>query len=229
MLRSRLPVSLCFSLLVLVLLPEDAAGCSCALFSACQTYARSRAVFVAEVLDVTEAATAVRKSARMRVIRSYKGDAATGQTVTVFTLRGRSADCSLDLDAGDRYVLFADGADGRYSTSMCHGSYPLPAGAPLPDLPPPAGTVTGRLTRPAADAGAPPVPLAGVPVWVETAGGRIESRTDRDGRFRLDEVPTGMRAVRFDAGTGGVAGMVIDLQSSDDCAEIDVSPQGRRD
>ena len=69
--------------------------------------------------------------------------------------------------------------------------------------------------------------MAGVPVWVATADGRIESRTDRNGRFRLDNVPTGMREVRFEVGTGEPVGMVIDLQSADDCAEVNMSPMPR--
>lgn len=223
--RFRLPASLAFALLVFVAVPEDAAGCSCGAFSACQTYARARAVFVAEVLDVTDDATADRKTARMRVIRSYKGDAAAGQTVTVVTLSGTAASCSLDLDAGDRYVLFAGGAEGRYGSTLCHGSYPLAANAPVPDLPLSAGTVTGQVTLPAVDARARPVPMPGVPVWVDTAGGRIESRTDGNGRFQLNKVPPGMRTVRFDVGTGEEVGMAIDLRSADDCADVNVSPR----
>ena len=66
--------------------------------SACQNFARAHAVFVAEVLDVTEsAALSTLKIASMRVMRSYKGDAATGQTITVRTFRGTSANCSIDF------------------------------------------------------------------------------------------------------------------------------------
>ena len=206
----RLLVSLGVALLGLFVVPADASACSCAAHSACQSYARARAVFVAEVLDVTDPATPDSKTARVRVIRSYKGDAARGQTVTVVTLRGGPDSCSLDLGVGDRYVLFAGGSEGRYGTSMCQRSYRLAPGAALPDLPLLAGTVTGQLTLPAADGRASKVPMAGVPVWVATADGRIESRTDRNGRFRLDNVPTGMREVRFEVGTGEPVGMVIE-------------------
>ena len=227
MFRYRLFASLGLALLGLFVVAEDAAACSCGGFSACQNFAKAHAVFVAEVLDVTESASSDIKIASMRVIRSYKGDAATGQTVTVRTLRGTSANCSIDFAAGERYLLFAGGAKGRYGTTMCQGGYRLAAEAPLPELPLLAGTVTGQLTLPGADGRASKTPIAGVPVWVETADGGIRSRTDRHGRFRLNNVPTGMRAVRFDVGTGEPVGMVIDLRSADDCAEVNVSPRPR--
>ena len=61
--------------------------------------------------------------------------------------RGSSASCSLDVDAGDRYVIHAGGGADGYSTSLCQGSYGLKKDAPLPELPPPGGVVTGTLVR----------------------------------------------------------------------------------
>ena len=193
--------------------------------SSCQLFASAGAVFVADVIDVTESAAGPKRS-RMRVVRAYKGTAKAGDEVTVAMPRGSSASCSLDVDAGDRYVIHAGrGADG-YSTSLCQGSYRLKKDDPLPDLPPAGGVVTGKLVRNGSDASSfEPKPIAGAPLWIVTPDGRIESKTDSKGTFRLSGVPPGPWTVRFDVGPAERAEARIMLHSPQDCAEVYASPR----
>src|SRR5262245_9519959 len=109
----------------LLAVPRRVDACSCVERSSCQRYASSSAVFVADVLGVAEPVTPGPKTTRMRVVRTYKGGPAVGETVTVTMPRGSTASCSLDVAAGKRYVIFGGGDRSVYSTSFCHGSYPL--------------------------------------------------------------------------------------------------------
>ena len=162
----------------------------------------------------------------MRVVRSYKGTAKAGEEVAVLMPRGTSASCSLDVDPGDRYVIHAGaGADG-FSTSMCHGSYGLKKEDPLPDLPPPAGQVKGTIYRyhVGAPSGQERTPIVDALVWVVTPDGRIEARTDADGRFTMTGVPLGPRMVRSDVAPGERVESRINLEFKEDCAEVFATP-----
>jgi hypothetical protein len=213
-------------LLVLAAFPRLTDACSCVSMSSCQRFASSSAVFVADVIDVTAGATGPKRS-RMRVVRTYKGTAKPGDEVTVTMPRGSSASCSLDVDAGDRYVIHAGtGADG-YSTSLCQGSYGLKKDDPLPDLPPPGGQVTGLIYRYriGAPRGQERTPIVDALVWVVTSDGRIEARTDGEGRFKMMGVPLGPRMVRSDVAPGERVEERINLQFEGDCAEVYGTPR----
>jgi hypothetical protein len=223
--RARLHAlfGLAVTVVAVVALPSAVDACSCVSSSSCQRFAMSGVVFAGEVVDVKDAAT--NKVARLKVIRSYKGDAVAGETVTLTLPRGSSASCSLDVDPGDRYVIHGGRKAGQYSSSLCAGSYGLRSGDPLPDLPPPAGQVTGRLYRFTDVPGAyERNGVIGARVWVVTPDGPIETRTDGDGRFRLTGVPQGPRMVRFEVGPGEGAEERIDLQFAGDCAEVYAIP-----
>jgi hypothetical protein len=75
--------------------------------------------------------------ARLKVIRSYKGDAVAGETVTLTLPRGSSASCSLDAMVGARFVIFATVRDGVFSTNLCSGSHRIAPGTTPPELPAP--------------------------------------------------------------------------------------------
>ncbi len=214
-------------LLVLAGFPRLADACSCVRSSSCQRYAGVPVAFVGDVLEVAQPATAGPKSVQMRVVRAYKGGPKVDETVTVTMPRGTSASCSLDVAAGRRYVILAGGEKGVYSTSLCHGSYPLEAGAPLPDLPPPGGQVTGLIYRyhVGAPTGQEHTPIVGALVWIVTPDGRIEVRTDAEGRFKMTGVPQGPRMVRSDVAPGERVEERIDLEFEGDCAEIYGSPR----
>ncbi len=220
--RALLPFMFC----VVLVIPRLADACSCVRMSSCQQFASVSAAFVADVLEVTEPATPGPKTTRMRVVRAYKGGPTVGETVTVTMPRGSSASCSLDVAAGKRYVILAGGAAGVYSTSMCHGSYSLEADAPVPDLPPPAGQVTGVINRyrMGAPRGQEWIPIVDALVWVVTPDGRIEARTDAAGRFKMTGVPLGPRMVRSDVAPGERVEERIDLQFKEDCAEVFATP-----
>lgn len=206
--------------------PRLVEACSCVSMSPCQLYASAGAVFAGEVIDVVEPPVKGAKVARLKVLRSYKGDARVGETVTLSLPRGSSASCSLDTKPGDRYVVHGGGAAGQYGSSLCQGSYGLRPGDPLPELPVPGGQVTGQLYRFVSGARGNERPgIAGVRVWVVTEDGPIETRTDADGRFRLIGVPQGPRLVRFDVGGGERAEERINLQFKDDCAVVYASPE----
>ncbi len=216
--RALLPVLV----LALVIVPRLADACSCVPMSSCQRYASVTSVFVADVLEVAEPVTPGPKTARMRVVRAYKGGSTVGETVTVTMPRGSSASCSLDVAPGRRYVIFSGGEKGVYSTSLCHGSYSLQADAPMPDLPPPGGRVTGEIHRyrVGAPTGQERTPVVGALVWIVTPDGRIEARTDDAGRFTMTGVPLGPRMVRSEVAPGEAIEERIDLQFKDDCAEV---------
>ena len=225
MFRALSPALFPALLVALVACPPLADACSCIDLSSCQLFASADAVFVADVVDVTEGATGAKRS-RMRVVRAYKGTAKAGDEVTVAMPRGTSASCSLDVDPGDRYLIHAGaGADG-YSTSMCQGSYGLKKDDPLPELPPPGGLVTGMLARHNNDgSNFKLLPIAGAPLWIVTPDGRIESKTDSEGRFRVSGVPPGKWTVRFDVGPTERAEAPIVLRAPQDCADVFATPR----
>jgi hypothetical protein len=227
MVRAVLPIVV----LALAIGPRLADACTCVPMSSCQRYASATAVFVADVVEVAALVTPGPKTTRMRVVRAYKGGSAAGDTVTVTLPRGSAAGCSLDVVPGKRVVIFGAGEKGVYSTSICHGSYSLEPDAALPDLPPPAGRVTGQIQRykVGAPTGQERTPVAGALVWVVTPDGRIEARTDAEGRFTMTGVPLGPRMVRSVVAPGEGIEERIDLQSKDDCAEVYAytSPTGR--
>lgn len=204
--------------------PRLAEACSCIPMSSCQRYASVTSVFAADVLEVAEPASQVQgpKTTRMRVVRSYKGGAPVGETVTVTMPRGSSASCSLDVAVGKRYVIFGGGGKDGYSTGLCYGSFSLKPGDPLPDLPAPGGQVTGVLQRyrRGAPTGSEWLPIADALVWLVTPDGRIEARTDAEGRFRMTGVPLGPRLVRSDVAPGERVEERINLQFKEDCAEV---------
>jgi hypothetical protein len=218
-------------LIVLTLLlaaPRLADACSCMFSSPCRTYASADAVFAGDVVEVREGpldGPPTPKVVRLRVASAYKGAVEVGQVATVTMPSGSSASCSLDIAPGARLVVFAGAEGERFTTNLCRGSHVLPAGAPWPNLPPPGGVVSGRLSR--LDRDAPDRSLPDVAVWIVTPGGKLATRTDPTGAFRLAGVPAGRWTVQFGLDAHEHADQTIELQSADDCAEVYAWPRPR--
>lgn len=193
---------------------RDAAACSCSPGLPCGRWVGSTAVFVGDVVDVQRADGV--ETARIRVARAYKG--ITPDT-SIVTLIARSTSCSLAWRAGERWVVYADSGPHGLRSSLCSGSRKLAADAPLPDLRPEPGVVDGWLVRYRAPSGVEPW-IEGAPVWIETPGGRIVSRTETQGRFRLTGVPAGSWAVEFDLGGREAAVAQATVASPDHCATV---------
>ena len=123
-------------LLAVLALPRLADACSCVALLPSERYAKADAVFLGDVVEVTEVPR--RKTVTLTVTRAYKGGMKAGETVTVVMPGGSSASCSLDVAKGARLVIYGRMDAGTVRTNLCQGSYRLQPGAPLPDLPPPA-------------------------------------------------------------------------------------------
>ncbi len=127
--------------------PRSVDACSCLATSACQQVAAAEAVFVGDVLDVTEPGTG-RKVVRLRVVRSHKGSPKPDQVVTVTLPPGSSASCSLDAVVGARFVMFATMRDGALATNLCAGSHGVAPGTTPPELPAPCPRPEAAADRP---------------------------------------------------------------------------------
>ena len=208
---------------------REGQACSCIPISPCMRYSGAEAVFLADVINVDEDAR--QKRVRMHVVRVWKGEVAEDVIVTAGP--GTSASCSIDVEVGQRRVVYAGGSKDRFSTSLCSGGWALKPGAPDPQLPPLGGRVEGRVVQLRANWTSRDdlfAPVAGVRVWVGTPRGPIDAHTDVDGRFRLEKVPPGRHVVRVDLGPAEEAWEeIVDLRSPDDCADVFVStrPSGR--
>jgi hypothetical protein len=113
--------------------------------SPCEQAAAADAVFVGEVLEVSEPSDGP-KRVTMRVLRRDKGTGTTNEVITVRMPRGSSASCSLEARVGARLVIFATVRDGALRTNLCAGSYGIPPGdaLPKPTMPCPRQAVSGR-------------------------------------------------------------------------------------
>ena len=214
---------------------RESAACSCVPRSPCQIFDSASAVFLGTVVDVQE--DKARQVAHIQVERVWKGQLDT--IVSVATSPGTTASCSAEFKVGQRRVVFASGSANDYSTSFCAGGGVLAPGGRVPDLPPVAGRVSGRvyelpfegLMRSRESGDDPSVPVPSARVWFETPAGRRETTADADGRFQFDLVPPGPIALQFDLGPAlEVAfGHTFALANTSDCAapHIVARPSGR--
>ena len=135
--------------------PEHAEACSCIPPPPpAEALQRMGAVFEGRVVSVAPDAERMRLTARVQVLRRWKGANATEVEVAT---AGDSAMCGVSLEEGRTYLLYADaGADGTagISVSLCsrttgieQAAADLAAlGAPLaasPPAPPAAGDAPG--------------------------------------------------------------------------------------
>ena len=211
---------------------SESAACSCVERSPCQTFAAASAVFLGDVISVQQGATEV--VARMQVRHVWKGQ--LDEVVSVRGGSGRSS-CDAHFEVGQRRLVFAGGASGSLSTSVCSGGGVLPVTAPLPNLPPVPGRLSGlvadipieRFARSRKDGSDPTVPVTGR-IWFDTPSGRRETAIDAHGRFQFDNVDPGEGTLHAEVGPAYEApGTDFRLEDITDCEEVFVlaRPAGR--
>jgi hypothetical protein len=204
------------TLATVVGLADEASACSCMYLSPCALYGRSDAVFVGDVVEVGEEATNDwGRIVQVRVVRAGKGVDA-GQLVRL-DVPSEGSSCAMGFEVGQRWMVFAHAGQGRMGTSGCSGTHRLSLDARLPDLPARGGTVHGSLRTLGAGGDPELQGLADVPAWIDTPDGRIATRTDRDGFYRLEGVPPGEWKIQFDPGKGLAAQAFADVTAGQDC------------
>ena len=202
-------------------LAGEAAACSCAPLNPCLNAGRASAVFLGTITHVESGDHGA--SMRLRVERTWKG--VLGEHVEV-SQPPHSGMCGFPVQVGERWVIFADGEPGRWSTSMCSGGWKAGEERRFRRVMPPAGDVVGRLLRPAEHprrALGSTEPIGGTRVWVRSSSACIVStRTDAAGRFRLTGLNLAEPAVlSADLAPGEVLPRtVVGFGSQEACGEL---------
>ena len=201
---------------------EDVWACSCVPRSPCSMYSATSTVFLGRVLEVHREGEI--NIARIEVSRIWKGT--VDPVVTVSNEAGTS--CSFDFSVGQRFLVFGEGSGSRFRTQMCAGGGPLRANDPEPELPPPAGRVTGsvfRLNESFRSRDDLIVRMPGARIWLTVNDQVIETRADAAGLFRLDGVPAGTHTIHADVGPAFEAITQVALRSPSDCAVATIMPR----
>jgi hypothetical protein len=68
-------------------------------------------------------------------------------------------------------------------------------------------------------------PMAGTRVWLEAGGRVLETRTDGNGRFTLDRVPSGIHTIHADVGPALEGLTRVALLSPSDCGNVVITPR----
>ncbi|MDQ7773519.1 MAG: hypothetical protein RDU13_08335 [Elusimicrobiales bacterium] len=115
----RFSASAALAALVLAGLAGSASACSCAdLPTLEERFARDAAIFIGEV-TASEWVTKRERVVTLRVLKAWKG--VEGGTVTV-TTGGFVAGCGVMFSEGQAFLVYASGAEGGLSTSVCSGT-----------------------------------------------------------------------------------------------------------
>jgi hypothetical protein len=197
---------------------ERVEACLCVDPSPCARFRSADVVFVGRVLQVRRSPESDLATFRMSVLRAGKG-LTRGQVIEVRAGDARST-CSLDAVPGERWMIYAQRAAGVLTTHRCSATR-LAADEPLPSLPPQPGSVAGVATT--ENEAGEQVGLAGVAVVIDTEERRISTRTSRDGRFVLRDVPPGRHTLRVDVPPGQSAEADVGLASARECVYEHVS------
>lgn len=225
-----------FALITAVLWPSPADACSCASWTPplCESFWRHSAVFVGEVVEITEIdmrSEAIgnrllrRKRVKFQVERSFRGP--TADHLEVHTGMGHG-DCGYSFTRGQKYVVFASSWNGELSVSVCGPTQPLSA----------AGKTLAHLTEPAPPRGGRIYGTIQVVVGSEprraaanytiTLRGGKEDRsttTNAAGKYEFDRVPVGTYSIHLAVPTGMRASVAeeVDLGTVRGCAMRDLT------
>jgi hypothetical protein len=185
---------------------SEASECGCVQKPSCALFQSATAVFVGEVLDVSNGGA----TARVRVVQSWKGPLA--DVITVFSPQPYRG-CKDPFRPGQRRLIYAEAvhddntgrpAGDRFTTGRC-ASEVLESGRPLPDPSPRPGQVTGFVAdfafiheaKSREDGSDPFVPVRSGRALLDTAGGSYTA-TVVDGHFQFDGIPPGAGTIRFE-------------------------------
>ena len=118
------PLAIVAALIPFLISPSAASACSCVADAPlCETYWKAGVVFSGVVSDISAVRLRgeqhYRRRVRFRVEQTWRGTAAT----EVYTGLG-GGDCGFRFVRGERYLVFADIADGRAMTSICSSTGP---------------------------------------------------------------------------------------------------------
>jgi len=208
----------------------EASECGCIQKRSCALFQTSSAVFVGEVLDVSDGGA----TARIRVVQRWKGQPADVVAVHILQpFRG----CKDLFRPGQRRLIYTRGPDrdfqtglvitDRFTTERC-ATEVLEPGQPLPDLPPRPGQVTGFVAdfhmmheaKSRQDGSDPFVAVRSGRAVLETPGGRQETAVV-DGHFQFDGVPAGAGTIRFELDDGLEATIAkFTLDDARSCAHV---------
>ena len=231
-----------FCAFALFFFPRLVDACSCGGGAPiCETFWQTSAVFVGEVLEITDTERSTEPGApllrhprrvRLRIERSFRGP--TSSQIDVHTGLG-GGDCGYTFVRGTKYLVFADEAQGRLSVSACGSTRRLvEAGEALeyasqPFLPAAGGRIYGTLHfRSGNDAAE-----GAANYKITLRGGRQEltAATDGTGNYEFTGVPAGTYSLRVSVPEHLIASYENDVELADarGCARRDltVSPNGR--
>ncbi|MCA1562253.1 MAG: carboxypeptidase regulatory-like domain-containing protein [Acidobacteria bacterium] len=228
--------------LVAISLPAaPAEACTCMESGpVCQAYWAASAVFLGRVESVAAAkGNRLSRVVQFRLVEPFQGmPLQAGTAVKVHTGAG-GGDCGYPFKEGREYLVYArrDQGTDRLTANIC--SRTRPADRAAEDLAyaraagskaPLVGRITGdvrlisrRLVKTRA---AEPVPMPGVPVFLERDGSSVRMVSDDRGRLSLDGLAPGRYTVRAELPQGyysEISPAVVELVDARGCAEVTVN------
>jgi hypothetical protein len=191
-----------FLAILIILSADRASACMCLPVSACDTYEKAPAVFIASVTEVDPPRNSVKdlQYAHLSIEQTFKGKL---ESKVRFLQGNPGLGCSFIFEKGEKYLLYAfyDEENKTFHTNTCSRSRPLAYAAEdldyLRGLP--GSSETTRLSGSVVkydyeEAGSPSVPelIEGVKVTAEGQDGqRFEAITDNEGFYKIVGLPSG--------------------------------------
>lgn len=219
----------------------NASACSCAAGTPlCQSVWATPVVFAGEVIEIEDIHPSSGRTrfpgrlVRFKVEQAYRGD--VGEILEIATGSGYG-DCGYRFNRGGRYLVYAHENKGQLTTSVCSRTRPLSRAAndlkylETPPSPGQAARVSGRVFL----SGPRERPARDYQVVLSNTERQWTARTDEDGRFEFDGVPTGRYDIRVEVADtehvygGPPSGGVLELPDPRACAtaHFRIVPNGR--
>ncbi|MGH9905111.1 MAG: SpaA isopeptide-forming pilin-related protein [Pyrinomonadaceae bacterium] len=218
-----------------ILFAVEASACSCAGTPApCQEYWQTPVVFAGTVTYSSKASSNQenyqwpRRLVRFTIDEAFRGvDGVEVDVMTGFS----DADCGYGFRLGGQYLVYADRQeDGRLTTSICTRTRPLSdAKEDLAYIRGLATAKTGatifgevRSNKRGLNYESRPGLLAGAKIIVKGPAKRIETTTDKNGKYKVSDLPGDTYKVRIEPPAGfTIRKAEIEVKVSDrGCAEV---------